>query len=529
QAVGDTGYRADSMSLALRGVAQRVDVHADELRSLATRRTALVDYRAELLSWIVALEEDAGKELSPADQLTFDADCRRIGGYVTTFNTDVGTWGTDLAAEEAAMIAAFERVQSLEGIEKKYGGVADPADAALAKRPGKGATPAAVAAWWQGLSPAQRLAIIAASPGSIGNLDGIPAADRDAANRNALTRDLADLDNTEDEGTLTGEEKTRKKNAEAARDGLANVTKSTDPLTGEPIVGQLYIYDPDAFGGDGRMAISAGDLDTADNVTVQVPGFGNDAGSIPGLSDRMVNLYEAARLDDPTATNASLIWLGYDSPDNLPFKDGFGADAAGVVTEDMARSGGDRLADTIDGLRSTRTDDPAHLTVIGHSYGSTVTGIGAHEHDLDVDDIVFVGSPGVGGDTNNASDLHIDPEHVWAGANSRDLVANLGNHGWFHLETLGGAGLGDDPTEDDFGAHRFTAESSTRNEHVNNFDDHGKYFDHDTESLSNITQIVNRDYDQVVHAGHLHDPWYAGPQDPERDRTPRTPDTDGQP
>ena len=142
---------------------------------------------------------------------------------------------------------------------------------------------------------------------------------------------------------------------------------------------------------------------------------------------------------------------------------------------------------------------------------------------------MFVGSPGVGGDANSAGDLNHDPDHVWAGANSRDIVANLGNHGAFHLETLGGGGLGDDPAEDDFGANRFQAESTTRNEHINNFSDHGKYFDHDTESLHNITQIVNQDYGDVQDAEHVYDPWYDGPQDPEGDRTPTAPDTDGRP
>ncbi|MGH3870345.1 MAG: hypothetical protein ACRDSR_02320 [Pseudonocardiaceae bacterium] len=51
---------------------------------------------------------------------------------------------------------------------------------------------------------------------------------------------------------------------------------------------------------------------------------------------------------------------------------------------------------------------------------------------------------------------------MWAGRNSRDLVGTLGNHGAIHPELLGGAGLGDDPAEDGFGANRFQAEPTTR-------------------------------------------------------------------
>ena len=191
-------------------------------------------------------------------------------------------------------------------------------------------------------------------------------------------------------------------------------------------------------------------------------------------------------------------------------------------------AGGERLADTLDGIRASHDGDPQHLTAIGHSYGSTTTGHAAHDHGIPVDDVVFVGSPGVGGDTNNAGDTGVDPEHVWAGANSRDPIANLGNHGAIHLETLGGGGLGDDPAEDDFGANRFQAESTTRADDaigLDAFDEHSKYFEHDTESLFNISQIVNGNYDAVVEAGHIHDPWYDTPQDPEYDRDPTSPHT----
>jgi hypothetical protein len=170
--------------------------------------------------------------------------------------------------------------------------------------------------------------------------------------------------------------------------------------------------------------------------------------------------------------------------------------------------------------------------VIGHSYGSTTLGHAAHDAGLPADDLVLVGSPGAGGGADSAADLGVDPGHVWAGANSRDPVAHLGNRGWWHLESaLGGAGLGDDPAEDDFGAHRFEAESTTRadNDGLEGFGDHSKYFDHDTESLYNLSQVVNGRYAAVREAGPVTDPWYTDPQDPEWDREPTSPDTDGRP
>lgn len=519
-AIRPTGRRADAMSLALRGVARRVDAHADEMERLGTRRGALVDVRDGLSGAIATLRSEVtGASEVDAPRLQQEAD--RLGRRVTAFELDLRAWADAVSAEEAAMSEAFGRVLTLEQVERRYGGVADPADEALGTKPPAGSPPGEVNDWWDGLTREQQLAVIAAAPGAIGNLPGIPGRDRHAANTVALDRDLADWGSL-DPDLLTDDERKWLDNARAADEARREIASRTDPATGEPITAQVYLYDPSAFDGDGRIAIAAGDLDTADNVSVVVPGLGTDATSAPYHADRAATLYEAARTLDDRQTNATLFWIGYDAPDNVPWD--FGWDAAGVVREDLAEAGGARLADTIDGLRAGRDGEPAHVTAIGHSYGSTTVGHGAHDEGLAVDDIVVVGSPGLGGDTDHASDLGIDPGHVWAGANSNDPVADLGNRGAFHLEVLGGLGLGDDPVEDDFGANRFQAESTTRGG-LNPFPDHNKYFDHDTESLANISRIVNGDYGAVQHAGHVHDPWLGGPEDPEADREPTAPNT----
>ncbi len=520
-AIAPIGHTADAMSLALRSVAQRVEAHADEMQSLLDRRTDLVERHAHLGQQIAALRS-AAATATEADVAELQADCDRVTVQVDQYDTDLQTWATDISAEESEMNQAFNRVLQADDVERIYGGVADPADGALGSKPGAGASPGEVNAWWDSLTREQQQAILAAAPGAVGNLDGIPAGARDAANTVALARDLADWTHAEDEGVITGDERTWLENARAADEARRNIEERVDPVTGLPIESQIYLYDPAAFDGDGAIAISAGNLDTADNVAVVVPGLGTDAESAGYQADRAATMYESTRYLDPGATNASMFWIGYDAPDNVPWDEG--VDAAGVVGEDMATAGGERLADTIDGLRASHDGEPSHMTVVGHSYGSTTTGHAAHDHGLDVDDIVFVGSPGVGGDTNNASDTGLDPEHVWAGANSRDPVADLGNHGYVHGETVFGAGMGDDPAEDDFGGNRFQAESETRGGAFS-FGDHSKYFDHDTEALYNISQIINENYDDVQHAGHVTDPWYGGVQDPEYDRDPTSPAT----
>ena len=461
---------------------------------------------------------------APAIQAASD-DC---AGRVRAFEADLDRWITDLMAEEEAMRDAFSRVLTLDQVERRYAGVSDPADDALATMPGPEASSSEVKTWWDGLSDEQQLALIAASPGSIGNRDGIAPWARDAANTVSLERDLADWGNLEDRGLLTDDERQWLANARAAQESIATIEDARDPITDQAIPSTLYLYDPAAFDGDGAVAIAAGDLGTADDIAVTVPGFGTDGQSAPYQADRAVTLYEATRSVDGTGSVASMFWIGYDAPDNLPWDDG-GWDAAEVVGEDLAAAGGERLADMLDGLRDSRDGDPAHLTAIGHSYGSTTTGLAAHDHGIPVDDLVFVGSPGVGGDTDTAADTGVDPDHVWAGSNSRDPIADLGNHGWLHLESLlGGAGLGDDPTEDDFGAHRFEAESTSRPGHLD-VGQHSLYFDHDTEALYNISHIVSGDYGAVLTADPITDPWYAPPQDPEWDRDPASPDTDDHP
>ena len=256
-----------------------------------------------------------------------------------------------------------------------------------------------------------------------------------------------------------------------------------------------------------------------------MPGFGTDAESAPYQAERARTLYESSRYLDGDQTNASMFWIGYDAPDNLPWDEGW--DAAGVVTEAMATDGGERLADTLDGLRASRDGEPAHMTAIGHSYGSTTTGHAAHDHGIPVDDLVFVGSPGrrrrhqqrrrhrrrprprLGRRQQPRPDRQprqprLDPR--------RDPRSAPGSATTPPRTTS--APTASRPSRP---PARGDASASTPSS------DHSKYFDHDTESLYNISQIVNGNYDAVQHADHVYDPWYDGPQDPESDRDPTPP------
>ena len=104
----------------------------------------------------------------------------------------------------------------------------------------------------------------------------------------------------------------------------------------------------------------------------------------------------------PGASTSAVMWLDYDAPD-------FVDEGAGRGRAEAAVAGLRRFQD---GLRATHDGPAAHLTVLGHSYGSLVVGTAATGGGLAADDVVFVGSPGVGVDS--AAELRMPPGRVWS-------------------------------------------------------------------------------------------------------------------
>jgi pimeloyl-ACP methyl ester carboxylesterase len=74
-----------------------------------------------------------------------------------------------------------------------------------------------------------------------------------------------------------------------------------------------------------------------------------------------------------------------------------------------------------EGLRASHLDGTAHQTVLGHSYGSVLVGAAAAQHGLQADDVVFVGSPGVG--AGSAGELHAG--RVWSSTSRSDVIQYL--------------------------------------------------------------------------------------------------------
>ncbi|MGK4581036.1 alpha/beta hydrolase [Kitasatospora sp. HPMI-4] len=389
--------------------------------------------------------------------------------------------------------AATTRLDSINGLGRKLTTAAWPAD---------DASPAQVHDWWQSLTLAEQQKLIKERPELLGNRDGIPSAARDQANRSVLPRLLAAYRSKPhplspaDQRKLDGFEGLRKRLAGELPDGGG---PGSDP----PL---LLIGLSDQ--GQGRTILSWGDPDTARHVSALVPGLNSTlAGTADGDTSTALRIRQAAG-EEATGT-ASMIWLGYDAPQ---------LDGGSVLTKDRAVAGAAGYDRFLSGLRSThRGDTPAHVTAVGHSYGSLLVGQAAQRPGrLPADDVVLVGSPGVG--AGHASQLSVGADHVYVGSASWDPVSRLPSAtdaaatglalgagtvlgpvaaGLGHQVDRHGLWFGQDPASAEFGARRFRVDPGTpADSHSNYFGKDGKGGD----SLANIGRIVGGHPDQITRA-----------------------------
>jgi hypothetical protein len=279
---------------------------------------------------------------------------------------------------------------------------ADPAvpPAPAAHLPPAAATPADVRRWWDGLSPEQRRRLVLTEPARLGPRDGVPAAFRDLANRLLLDGHRAGLDRAV--AQAGGAERDRLREL---RDGLADL----ELRLAQPDGPRAYLLGLD-LGEEGRAVVALGDPDRSQHVLTQVPGMTADLASYREELVRAERVAVRAAELGPTASTSAVLWLGYDAPD-------FVDEAAGRARADAGAAGLRRFQE---GLRATHDGADAHLTVLGHSYGSLVVGSAAAAPGLQADEVVFVGSPGVGVDS--VRDLAVPPEKVWASTSWTDVI-----------------------------------------------------------------------------------------------------------
>lgn len=319
-------------------------------------------------------------------------------------------------------------------------------------------SPEQVSQWWEGLSETERDSLIERHPEWVGPVDGIPVDDRDTANRAWLDERIERLEP-----------------GDATRDDLIRLRDRITEADGSPAAydetGQPYYLLGFGTEGSGQAIVAIGDPDSADNVNTYVPGTGGGLAGATGLLNRAEAMAFDADRYGTGAETATVMWMGYDAPDGLL-----------EATDDRwAREGSEGLESFTRGLRATGEGDGANLTLTGHSYGSTMVGTAASTEGVDADNVVFVGSPGVGTDT--ASALGVDEDDVWATRNDQDAI----EYGMVH---------GTDPTAAEFGGNEFTSDAPRENSEWWRFweapiGNHSSYWDEENEiSRKNQSLIV---------------------------------------
>ncbi|MFI1797025.1 alpha/beta hydrolase [Streptomyces sp. NPDC020379] len=305
----------------------------------------------------------------------------------------------------------------------------------------KGKTPKENADWWAKRTQAEKDECVALYPASIGALDGLPAVVRDDANRMVLSETRQDIDRQikELEGSepkkreqkfnditglpIQGEEQTtyqwkrwdeKKKALEEKLKGIKQIEKRFDE-TGDGGLPKAYLLGFDTKG-LGRAVIANGNPDTAEHTAVYVPGTTSRLSNASGDINKMTTLWRASNAMPGNPSVSTITWIGYDAPQSaMPTQNG------DLVPDALFRSYADKAAPTLgkflDGTRVAQGGPHAsHLTVVGHSYGTTAIGDTSIKHGLGADDIVSVASPGML--VGHADELDAPKGHVWSEAAS---------------------------------------------------------------------------------------------------------------
>ncbi|MFJ9741274.1 alpha/beta hydrolase [Streptomyces sp. NPDC101166] len=323
--------------------------------------------------------------------------------------------------------------------------------------PDPSAAPGRLSRFFATLTSAQRGTLAHRYPLAVGNMNGAPAELRYRANRIALREQVRI-------------ERARMRDARLSPAGQheagRRMQRYESMSDGDR---KILAFDPD---GAGRAAEVFGDLDSAQRISVVVPGvdtalltFQRTYRKYSAPVGMAQALYAAEREASPKTRTAVIAWADYTSPAGL------GIDSATAM---RAESGAIRLNALVRALPGV-----SPVSLFCHSYGSVVCGVAAHTLPERVSDIAVAGSPGMR--VESAAQLRTSAR-VWAMRDADDWVQDVP-----YLE-LGGLGHGADPVASGFGARVLSAREAKG---------HAGYFEPGTDSLRNFAGIGAGVYDSV--------------------------------
>jgi len=481
---GWSGIAARAAGDAIELTRQALDGHAEQARTIARAADRAADAIDRLKSRLRRLDEDAR---------SVDLRIDRVTGVVIPETQFRGTTAQFDTEADPLVTRLDEIVAQANEIDNELAEAISLADyhSAIPLSPAGPAPPDDLKAWWDSLNQMAKAELLDRNPEDIGNCGGIPVADRSTANLRVLHRDLDRIDRVAaDNGISVAEitaapERFGLNSTDIIRYTNAGLIKQSiaynHSLSGAEVL--LMVYKPVDFRGQGRAAIAIGNPDTAEDTAVLVPGATNSVADGWLSSNEIANLYTETRAATEAGRDVSVLaWMGYDAPDS--FVD------PRVAQTTLARKGGALLAADINALNTTHRGGSSHVTVVGHSYGSTTVADAAAGYGMRADDIVLLGSPGTDL-ARTASDFHLpDGGHVYVGSAATDPVTNLaGMPRDAPVLPIGPIGLGADPAADGFGSTRFKAEVPGWTWQSGN--DHDDYFESGSESLYSTADITS--------------------------------------
>ena len=335
-------------------------------------------------------------------------------------------------------------------------------------------SPSQNAAWWNSLPEDRKKYLIDHCPDDIRHLDGLPAAARDQANRNAL-EGYVDANGKKHQGALKDAEQALeqaqlaydiadKKQANNKADGYVAAAKADAQIELErakaayedlkaireqtandvraskglaPAYLLDFNYDKDYH--RTTAIVSSGNPDTATHVSTLVPGIGTnvrgDLAKYVAANDRLRAQTAHAGVDPNNV--ATISYLGYVAPKN----DGLNnIQAADIGYANRAAPG---LARFEEGLRANAEANHHKFTntLVTHSYGSTTGGkAAALMAPGTVDRLILSGSPG--GGVQSIDEYNVPREHVYESSIPEgDAVQGVGPDQYYgknprHLEGI---------------------------------------------------------------------------------------------
>lgn len=345
------------------------------------------------------------------------------------------------------------------------------------KLPPANATEKEVAKWWSSLSDAEKDQMIKAHPKEIGNLNGVDGTSRDKANRIVLPQALAsEKKKLEKLKQRYGAHPSRRERQQIERveeriKALEKVDETLKKAGDDHIPRQLLSLE--TSGQRVLAAVAQGNVDTADHIGVVVPGlYSNVANNLQKYDDDATAMGENAQRYTNGGSVAMISYLGYEAPQDI----------AQVTDIGYAQKGADKLAGFLNGLDASRERGAgdAHITVAGHSYGSTTAGIALTKvNDGVVDDLIQFGSPGSG--VQDVSEFNLPRGHAWVSATDykQDMVQGMGDDGRFgkNPDTMEGYNhLSGDVGEGDGSFYPFSK--------------HNGYFNRGSHALNDISRVI---------------------------------------